>query len=429
MAYERKTVDILVSDELKSILSEIEHDSLVAQILLKKRHPKESLVDDPINYISISTSDNTKISYLTSDRMSKMEESEYWSSSRRFQAKPGSFVSKIFKDIPAKEVEKFSNLYKTLTKRIKFNFEVVSGDDIKRYYLYDSYQSGGGTLGGSCMKHESSQKLLNIYSENPEKVSMLVMLDERGYLMGRALLWNFESHKIMDRIYTICDEDYAFLFKKWATDNGYLFKSEQNWYNTLFFESIGGKKQQLKLKLSLKNSEQDYYPYMDTFKFIDDDCNLYNYHPEVRFKILCTTDGSKNNQDYLRFDGVDNVYRYSHETVYLDYLDIYTRSSNCNYSESNDCYILCKDAVWMEEARDYVFNDEYSEKNDKERIDNRIKRYNNNDDSESRRKRMMDIINEVTNLDISDYFTYRRNRFTAPEQTEQQDEMLEESGL
>lgn len=41
----------------------------------------------------------------------------------------------------------------------------------------------------------------------------------------------------------------------------------------------------------------------------------------------------------------------------------------------------------------------------------------------------MDIINEVTNLDISDYFTYRRNRFSAPEQTQQQDEMLEESGL
>jgi hypothetical protein len=378
MTYERKTVDILVSDELKSILSEIEHDSLVAKILLKKRHSKESLVDDPINYISISTSDNTKISYLTSDRMSKMEESEYWSSSRRFQTKPGSFVSKIFKDIPAKEVEKFSNLYKTFTKKSKFKFEVVSGTDIKKYYRYDSYQNDSGTLGSSCMKHDESQRLLDIYSDNTEQLSMLVMINEDGFLKGRALLWKFNSYKIMDRIYTICDEDYAFWFKKWATDNGYLFKSEQNWYNSLFFENIGGKKQELKLKVSLENKKFEYYPYMDTFKFIDSDCNLYNYQPDgIKFKTLCSTDGTKYGGDYLKFDGIDKVYRYSHESCYLEYLDIFTRSGNCYYSDVNDCYILVKDAVWIREINDYIFNSEYSENNNKKEIQRRHDKYVN----------------------------------------------------
>lgn len=376
MAYERKTVDIFISEEMKNLLLQIEHDSFVAHLLLRKRHSKEDVVDNCINYISISQSDNTKISYLTPERVEQISEDEYWSSSRRFQAKPGAFVSKVFKNISSRDIEKFSNLYKTFTKKSKFELKVVSGSDIKRYYHYDSYQSDRGTLGASCMKHESSQRLLDIYSDNSDKVSMLVMVDSDGYLMGRAILWNFDSYKLMDRIYTVCDEDLAFWFKKWATENGYLYKSEQNWYNTLQFEKIGDKRQELKLKVSLDSADQKYYPYMDTFKFIDSDFNLYNYQPDgVTFYTLCSTDGCRQSPDYLRFDGVDGVYRYSHETCWIEYLRIYTRSSNCTYSESNDCYILHKDAIFDEDARDYIFGEEYDSLNNVEQIEYRKKRY------------------------------------------------------
>ena len=392
MAYERKTVDIFVSDEMRSLLSEIEHDSLVAHLLLRKRHSKEELVDDCVNYISISQSDSTKISYLTPERIEKIDEQEYWTSSRRFQAKPGSFVSKIFKNISSKEVEKFSNLYKTFTKKSKFTLRVVSGQEIKKFYHYDSYKSGSGTLGASCMKHDSSQKLLDVYSENPDKVSMLVMTDECDMLMGRAILWDFNSYKLMDRIYTICDEDFSFWFKKWATENGYLYKSEQNWYNTLQFEKIGDKKQELRVKISLDSADHRYYPYMDTFKFIDEEFNLYNYQPEgVRFYTLCSTDGCRQNSDYLRFDGVSKVYRYSHESCYIEYLNIYTTSSNCIYSESNDCYILHKDSIYDEEARDYIFGEEYASLNNMESIEYRRKRYS----ERPKRKKLDSFINEV----------------------------------
>ena len=96
MAYERKTIDIFVSDELKQFLSQIEHDSYVAHLLLKRRHNKEDLVDNPVNYISLSTQDKTKVSYLTPERIELLTEDAYWNSTRRFQAKPGAFVSKIF---------------------------------------------------------------------------------------------------------------------------------------------------------------------------------------------------------------------------------------------------------------------------------------------------------------------------------------------
>ena len=385
MAYERKTCDIFVSDKMKDILTQIQHESVVAHLLLKKRHHIEDLVEDPINYISVSETDPGKISYLTKDRIEKVVESDVWTTSSRFITKPGTFVGKIFKDISSKDVERFSNLYKSISKKAKFNLRVVSGEEIRRFYYYESYQSDRGTLGASCMKHDSSQKLLRIYSDNPEQVKMLVMLDENELLMGRALLWNFDSYKIMDRIYTVCDEDLSPWFKRWATENGYLFKSEQNWYNTLQFERIGDKKQELKLKLTLKNKDHSYYPYMDTFKFVDDEGTIYNYQPAGNFFTLTTTDGGRHSDNHLRFDGIDRVYRYSHETVYLDYLNLYTHQPKCFYSESNDCYILRKDAVMCEESRDYIFGDQWNHLNNVEVIQDRIKRYSDRPSREKER--------------------------------------------
>jgi hypothetical protein len=246
MAYERKTYDLFISEELKEILTSIESESLVAQLLLRKRHDKDSLVDSPVNFISVSSSDRTKLAYLSADRIESIDPSLYWSSSRRFAVKPGSFVTKLFKDIPSKEVEKFSNLYRSQANKPSFNFSVVKGESVRGYYHFESYASEKGSLGASCMKHDNCQDYMSIYVDNREQVKMLAMLNQDGRLMGRALLWDFDSYKIMDRIYTTCDEDLQFFFKKWATDNGYFYKAEQNWFNTLFFEQIGQKRQELK---------------------------------------------------------------------------------------------------------------------------------------------------------------------------------------
>lgn len=372
MAYERKTTDIFVSDELRQFLSQIEHDSYVAQLLLKKRHNKEDLVDDPVNFISISSQDKTKISYLTPERIELLSEDTYWNSSRRFQAKPGAFVSKIFKNVPSREIEKFSNFFRAAQKGAGLKMKVVTGNQIKHYYHWESYQNfDRGTLGASCMKHDSCQRLLDIYSDNSDKISMLVLVDESEKLVGRALLWHFDSYKIMDRIYTICDEDYAYQLKKWAYENGYLHKSEQNWYNTLFFDSKDKKSQEIKMCVKI-NSDYEYYPYMDTFKFVDRDGNLYNYQPDFTYWTLCSTDGCKQSRDYLRFDGINKVYRYQHDACWLEYAGIYTHNNNVQWSEVNDTYILHNDCTYSDELNDYIFNEENSELNNQSRIQERI---------------------------------------------------------
>jgi hypothetical protein len=372
MPYERKTVDIYISNNLKKVLQEIEHDSLVAQLLLKKRHDKVDVAEDFVNYISLSSQDKRRISYLTTDRIESLSEGEYWSSSRRYHAKPGSFITKIFKNIPSKEVEKFSNLFKAEVSKPAFKFEVVTGHRIKDLYYWESYASDRGPLGISCMKHEHCQKFLDIYVDNKE-VSMVAMFNPEGKLIGRALLWSFESYKLMDRIYTICDEKYSSYFKQWAVKNDFLHKKEQNWYNTILFEQFGQKRVELKLELKLRYSSYDYYPYMDTFKFLGTNGTLYNYQPTcVDYRTLCSTDGYKQESDYLRYDAISKVFRYPGDTVWLEYQSIYTHHDNCNYSESNDKYILNVDAIYCEDAQDYIFNRENEYNNNRERIDDRI---------------------------------------------------------
>jgi hypothetical protein len=379
MTYVRKTYDLLISDEIKDILKSIESQSVVAKLLLKMRHSKENLVEDPVNFISISSQDPTRISYLTTERLSKIEPSEYWTSSRRFHMKPGGFVSKVFKDILPKDIEVFSNLYRLEVKKPKFKFEVVSGESIREYYHYEKHQSGDGSLGISCMRHESCQRLFNLYVNNPQTISLLLMLDENGYVMGRSLLWNTPEFKIMDRIYTVNDEQLPFYFKKWAKQNGYLFRFQQNWSNSIQFQELDNDKVDIKLDIKLDNFEFDYYPYMDTFKFFNTNTGTFsNYRPDTdEFKrygvTLCSPDGGRYDWNYLAYDDIDNQYRHRGDVIYLEYANITTSSNNCNHSATYDQFILNTHSQWREDIRDYVFGEEYSHLNNDERINERLK--------------------------------------------------------
>jgi hypothetical protein len=225
-----------------------------------------------------------------------------------------------------------------------------------------------------------------MYTENPDKIKMLVMLGEGGGLMGRALLWNFDSHKVMDRIYTSSDEDLLFFFKKWASENGYVYKSEQNWSNTLFFEKLGGEKKELKLCVKLTGS-YGRYPYMDTFKFIDRQTgNIYNYQPEIDFGTLCSSEGSVQSSDYLRLDGITKSFRYSHDCQWLEYLGLYT-GVGMEFSEVNDQYILRDHCEYDEEVHDYLFVGEYEKLNNLDGIEDRKQRYKRRDEERAERRR------------------------------------------
>jgi hypothetical protein len=367
--YIRKTKDIFISDKLRSLLEEFKDDSKVAQILLYRRIDNNLLKEDNINYISISDSDTTKISYLTNDRIKKVEESsknDYWTTSIRFHCKPGAFVGKIFKDIDSKEVEKFSNLYRAFSNKKEFLFEIVKGDDIAYYYNQNTYQNQNGSLGASCMKYNKCERYFDLYTKN-ESVKMLIMKSPSGdSILGRALLWNFECDsneiKVMDRIYTIQDDEYQIFFKKWAHKNGYIYKTQQNWSNTLEFDKNFSKNEyKLAIKLNLKDIDK--YPYLDTFKWLDlKSETLFNYKPEYfindidNFRLLSSADGDFLRIEHLRFDNINRNWDYSNNLVCYDG-ENYTQFDNCNYSETLDSFLLKSESEYNLELLDYFYKD------------------------------------------------------------------------
>lgn len=354
MSYIRKTVDIIISDKFRKVLKEIEVDSVIARNLLKKRLPVD-MVNTGITHICLK---GDLITYLTDDRIAGVDESELYTSTKRYQCKTGAFINKIFKDVNKSELEKFSIYLRTVLNVGKFTLKVVSGECIRDNYSEDVYSSEAGSLGESCMRDEECQNLMDVYVRS-KQVSMLCMFDSDGLLLGRALLWNLGKRKIMDRIYVV-NSRLEFFFKKWASENNHWFKASQSWGDTLHFTQFGKKKELLKLEVKLKKF--DVYPYLDTFKFIDKKTGtLFNYKPEDSdsdYGTLTSCYGSICHISELTLDEYYNVYISTEDAYFLDYLDMRVSDSDIEWSRINDMYIHKSDYKYCEKRKDYIFKDE-----------------------------------------------------------------------
>ena len=180
-------------------------------------------------------------------------------SNRKGEVKLGRFINKflsaIGKTFPAATIERLVNMYQAevLLKKDALNyFKVVEGEDIRKWYHENMYESAnGGQLANSCMRYSKCQDFLDIYVENSQVCKLLIFTPTEGKLSGRALLWTLENgKKYMDRIYTNKDS-YENLFLKWGNENGYSKGIESS--------SV--------VKVNTKDYEL--YPYMDTFVFYD----------------------------------------------------------------------------------------------------------------------------------------------------------------
>lgn len=202
----------------------------------------------------------------------------------RVKIKVGRFIKKFIKEstftnlgISDKEIENFVNLFKSYFNSDTNELSIVSGEDIRKWYLQDNYSTilgcQSGSLWKSCMRQSERNIFMNLYVENPDKIKMLIYLNKDGNLRSRALLWDDvtdssgNKYKVMDRIYSLYEHD-VFIFKKWAVENGYITKWEQNAKTESAFD-VDGKLNILSLSVNLQNYKQKYYPYLDTFKYFD----------------------------------------------------------------------------------------------------------------------------------------------------------------
>lgn len=215
-----------------------------------------------------------------------------WYTNSRNKVKIGRIINKILtKNVDNTEIEKFVDLYKIYNNKNKYTLSIVKGDDIYKYYERKNYTeyNYGGELSGSCMI-DKSKDFFKIYTENEDVCNMLIALNGDNKLVGRALIWKLNKRVngyslYLDRPYTI-DKKVLDMF------NNYAIKNDLLSYNKVGIKTPDNKVLKTKLVVKLKEYKFDDYPYMDTFRRLD---NEYLYNDSNTYEhgiILDSTNGS-----------------------------------------------------------------------------------------------------------------------------------------
>ena len=376
------TMKLYYSDKLRTIFTKISNGSSeeakkIANFLILAEDSNQ--MKDKYTLVDV-TEKNDYISYVQVNRILKEfpgkedrveVDSKFWTDEKiRTKHKIGKWVTHIYKDVykttgftPA-QIEEFSNVYKATYDAIDMppEFVILKGDDIKWGYLVDNYvPCEGTTLGNSCMRHSYCQKYFDIYTENEDVCSLLV-LKESDKVKGRALLWVLDNGDFyMDRIYTASDSD-KHLFEEWADEHNY-----RKYSNDHKSKSV-----------EVEESSYDYYPYMDTFYSFDTNDNTLrsNDGGSDCIKLQDTNGGYRDSGVWSDYEGenidedyavyIESINDYVHQdnAVYLNYKDIYEiddtayrRRHNLPalvHSECCETWLYVDDSSYSEILKDYV---------------------------------------------------------------------------
>ncbi len=348
-ALSKQEMRLYYSDEFRNILKNMSSQSSIAQSLLTSEDSNQTL--DIYTLIDI-TEKNDTISLIQVNRITrgnpdlgetlpynirdKKSGSEFWNKART-EIKIGRWVTRIFTevhktDLPASKIEEFVNLYKSIIDGSDVdNFELVEGEDIRKWYLEKNYESRKGELGNSCMRHMSCQPYLDIYVKNPDVCKLLILRSksDTDKIIGRALIWKLENGKYyMDRVYTINNSD-QILYENWA--NSKKMSKYTDYDNNI-------------MSIQLGDFEYKNYPYMDTF----------SVYSRVEKKL-------SNNEDlwpdsgYIKIQETDGGF-ISDEVVWSDYLKENIPVDEAQWCDDIEDYIYLDDAIYLEYKSIHVAN-------------------------------------------------------------------------
>lgn len=293
------------SDEFLSNLEKISDRSKVAKelhnIFYDEVESESNLVH---NYIDISGQEGMVSFFPDSRTLTHSPLEDFFTMRGRGEIAVGRMArvilskSELYSGTPFtdKDYEIFVNLYKSLSKSVGTRFELVSGKDIRKWYNEKNYADGNGTLGGSCMRDEDCEDYFDIYVKNPEVCSLLVYLNEKNMVMGRALVWTLsespsESKIFMDRVYTNKDSD-VLKFISYADEKGWMYKFMQNSHDLegILFRCQGGIYVG-RIKADLKKSDFNEYPFVDTLCNLDEKNKTLSNVPTKKTCCLDDTEG------------------------------------------------------------------------------------------------------------------------------------------
>jgi len=354
------TSQLYYSEKFRSLLKKIENKSEVAKLLILSERSNQVLTQ----YTLVDITDkNDTVSFVQVNRILrkypememdkelftqgnhiKMNGSEFWNESRT-EMNIGRWSRRTFseagKSIPDSDIEKFVNLYKATfdsKDEDNSNLELVSGEDIRQWYLEDNYENRKGQLGASCMRYKNCQKYLDIYVQNPKVCQLLILKGDDGKISGRALIWKLYHHKegkqfykgdyYMDRIYTNNDSD-KILFQDWAEKRGMRHYGSS--YKTDWI-----------MYVKLDNSGFEYYPYMDTFMCYNNESLL-----------LCNDESLWPNDGYIKIQETDGGY-ISDNVVYSEWHGEYITRDSSIYCQNVDDFLYRGDAIYLEYKDEYA---------------------------------------------------------------------------
>ena len=222
------------------------------------------------HYLINTTSRYNKFNYLKSSN--KKGFINISNKEKSIDIKIGRFIKSIIDDS-----KRFPSLFKTNSpsfiedinnKFISFqnsNFvevKILKGKDILKGYTSENYHSTkNGNLCTSCMNNKSH--FLSLYTENSNISLAVLYLNEK--IVTRCLVWNINGQLYYDKMY---------INYEWCKDSIISYFNKNN------ILPIGNKE----LIVELDKSDFTYYPYLDTFYYIDLDNNLLSN--KIKYKNL-----------------------------------------------------------------------------------------------------------------------------------------------
>jgi len=267
-----------------------------------------------LNYFAVRKGDDPLVSYLPAGKEHKTNPTTgAWVREGRQTMKIGKWLKSIVSastinmfDIKDTELEKLSNMLKAWCDD-KMDVSVVRGDEILKWYNSNSYASGNGNLGSSCMRYDSKNHYMKFYTEQPE--CSMVILTKGNKLHARAILWDIGDFKLMDRMYT--EETYMEQnLIEWANENGYHHLANQSYGQTTFVNCEGQSYEGPRMQIEPIRSFE-HMPYMDTFKYYKDGI-IYNRHQnnctelesqegnyDIVFRFVSTDYNGRLKQEYV----------------------------------------------------------------------------------------------------------------------------------
>jgi|LakMenE01Jun11ns_1017448.scaffolds.fasta_scaffold9958435_7 hypothetical protein len=260
------------------------------------------------NYFGIARDNHNMISFLDKKKIETLNYSDCWNPDKRIMSTAGKVIKKLIPLIPDKMLERFVQLYTFQNKQCYECIDtsivcIVKGDDIKKYYLEDNYSNYGKQSDGnnsdifaSCMRYESCQDYLDIYSLNEKQVSLAVILTDSERVKSRCILWHPDSETTYyDRIYAVNNE-INMSMQNCLEKLGYINISNKNIIKPFISRDIT-------IKLQYGQHDLDYYPYADTLCCLDG-----HYISNRGEENLQETDGSlvNNEEDSYYCDCCDS---------------------------------------------------------------------------------------------------------------------------